>query len=373
MEEPHAGSVTPLRSSLRRIVLLYGGLLLVSVSYQYLSGKFSSFPTLYFLWLSVSFQVLGMARAAAEALILDLAGRLRTSKSGRSSYRLLYIVPGLVQMVLTISDFGLPLAFILTTLEIALVFFGAALIWASYLDRYNASVNQTNAQAVQRHETDVTGDRIPMLLGLGNGYVDRVTRSVFGRSAKAERAASFSLGVMLTLVFVGGMASFGLWVFTHADRIATIENETHKLLALEAEMEGLRDNPDQELKDRVNRLLDFVKQNYKTTETLEATLNRLTVQSQTNLADIAVRVTIAVLTIFLVQVFFAVYKYNRHLGSVLAAKAEALELAANDEDARRELSHEAIAIVKESVPGFGPQPRTLYQQAVGVAEKFAKR
>lgn len=105
----------------------------------------------------------------------------------------------------------------------------------------------------------------------------------------------------------------------------------------------------------------------------EATLERLKEESKSNYADIAIRVTIAVLTIFLVQVFFSVYKYNRHLAIMLSAKAEALELVSNDDDARKELSREAVSIVKESIPGFGPNPRTPMEEAGRITERVWRR
>ncbi|HEX8499570.1 MAG TPA: hypothetical protein VF659_03180 [Pyrinomonadaceae bacterium] len=172
------------------------------------------------------------------------------------------------------------------------------------------------------------------------------------------------------------MASFGLWAFTHADRINTLESERNKILAMERGLELLQaraaNADDKELKTSVDSLLKTVKDTYSTSPNYEATLNRLSQQSQTNLPDIAVRVTIAVLTIFLVQVFFSVYKYNRHLSMMLAAKAEALELAGSDEAAKKKLSLEAVDIVKEGLPGFGPSPRTPMEEVIRAAERLGK-
>lgn len=371
--------VTPPKASrsVTRILAIYGGLALLSLFYQFLGGRFRNWWGGYDLF-ELAFAPVYWAYVAAIALILDLGIRQRLSAQENRAYYLLWLAPALIRIG---QDFilvkQLPLALLyplLSLFQVALLLFGVGLLWRAYRSQATGATGAVTktAGAEQSKHLESTADPL-FMLGRGNGYVDRVIRSVLGRSAKAERAASFSLGVMLILVLVGGMASFGLWVFTHADQISTIEAERKKLLDLASEMEGLRNSSDQEVKNRADRLLDFVKQNYSNSTTLEGTLSRLTTQSQTNVADIAIRVTIAVLTIFLVQVFFSVYKYNRHLGSLLAAKAEALELAANDEDARRELSHEAIAVVKESVPGFGPQPRTVYEQAIGVAEKFAKR
>lgn len=136
------------------------------------------------------------------------------------------------------------------------------------------------------------------------------------RSTKSEGTANFSLYVMLGLVFVGGMASSGLWALTDADRFNSQEAERNKLLALQSDVKGLREElgpGGEDLKNQLDRVVGYIGRNYQTSPTYEETLKRLSLQSQTNVADIAIRVTIAVLTIFLVQVFFSVYKYNRHL------------------------------------------------------------
>jgi hypothetical protein len=215
------------------------------------------------------------------------------------------------------------------------------------------------------------------LLGKGEGYIDRVINSVIDRSIRSERQANFSLVIMLMLVMVGGMASFGLWALTHADRISTLESETNNLRRLSESFQDVRDkldsNNEAAAKDSLARLDQFVKDNKLDYQSYKDTLGRLSQQSQLNYGDIAIRVTIAVLTIFLVQVFFAVYRYNRHLAIMLAAKAEALELAGNDDDSRKDLSREAVSIIKESIPGFGAHPKTPIEEIVRAVDRLRKR
>lgn len=383
MEEIPDEPVSPPRSHLGRILLSYGVLLLLSLIYRYLRGEFQDLNGFREMSIVLSWTTFGWARAAAEAWLVDFGVTMSRPGRSRSILRCLYVAPALFQvgkdmaeLLIFRSYVGLIAATCWYLFDAALLWIGITIVWTTF-SRFVRSAHLAGGDEPRTMKPTYADGRFtedtPVPLGQGNSYLDRVIRSVFLRSSKAERAASFSLTVMLILVLVGGMASFGLWVFTHADRIATIESERNKLISLQTEMQGLRNKSDQELKDRIDRLLKSVEQYYSTSSSYEGTLNRLSTQSQTNLADIAVRVTIAVLTIFLVQVFFSVYKYNHHLASVLAAKAEALELVSNDDEARGELSHEAIAIVKESVPGFGAQPRTPYEQAAALAEKFSKR
>lgn len=365
---------------LRRVFLLYSGLAIVSVTFSYLGGgyRYSSLYTL-----------LGWIQAAALAAILDYSRWLYLPPRRGLYYNSLFLAPALVQIgqdianVLSYRAFDriafLELIFLLLfALSTGLAVLAVGLLRSTYIGQVThlttaataLEVNVPPANDVPSIPTVSLG-----LLGRSGGYIDRVINSVIERSMKSERQANFSLTIMLILVMIGGMASFGLWAFTHADRISTLEAERNKLIALQEGFKDARDKLDPnnvELKERLDRLIKFIEQNYSNSESYKDSLSRLSQQSQTNYADIAIRVTIAVLTIFLVQVFFAVYKYNRHLANMLAAKAEALELAGNDEDSRKELSREAVSIVKESVPGFGASPRTPLEEIVQAADKLRK-
>jgi type II secretory pathway component PulC len=92
--------------------------------------------------------------------------------------------------------------------------------------------------------------------------------------------------------------------------------------------------------------------------------------TQTSWADIAARGTIALLTLFLVQIFFSVYKFNRQLSSSLSAKAEAIEMIASDKDSEQLLNKELISVVKQHLPGFGKEPKTPLHEAIDLAGKL---
>jgi hypothetical protein len=326
---------------------------------------------------------------ASVALVLDYGRRLCVPPKGSRAYRSLFLAPALVQLgqdfsrslffrELDNSDLGQNLSLLMGVLEITLAFIGVRLLWSAYIahtTRFDVPSMESKAPISPKDDAPSVANIPYLLLGRGDGYIDRVINSVMGRSMKSEHVASFSLIIMIVLVLVGGMASFGLWAFTHADRISSLEAERNKLISLQADIKEVRDKfstSSEDAKARLDRLIKFIDQNYSTSESYKEALNRLSIQSQTNYADIAIRVTIAVLTIFLVQVFFSVYKYNRHLAIMLAAKAEALELAGNDVDARKDLSREAVNIVKESVPGFGPHPRTPINEATRMIDGFGK-
>jgi hypothetical protein len=370
-------------SIFRRVFLLYGGLAIISFTFSYLGGGFRYSP------LSLPWHFLGWIYSASLALVIDYGRRLCVPPKSSRAYRALFLAPALVQIGLNISrsiiyigfddaSLGENLYFLMGALAVGLALVGVRLLQSAYIahtTRLDISVADLESPIPSEDGASSVTNIPSHLLGQGDSYIDRVIKSVVGRSMKSEHVASISMIIMIVLVMVGGMASFGLWAFTHADRISSLEAERNKLISLQADMKEVRDKlttGSEDAKAQLDRLIKFIDQNYSTSESFKETLNRLSVQSQTNYADIAIRVTIAVLTIFLVQVFFSVYKYNRHLAIMLAAKAEALELAGNDAAARKELSREAVSIVKESVPGFGPHPRTPIEEATSMAERFRK-
>jgi hypothetical protein len=382
MQKNISKTSTPITSVIRRILLLYCGLAILSYTLRYLSGEFSdSTPWTFIAW----------TYAAIYAIVFEYSRRLCVPPRGNRLYSALFLAPALIQMgrdiTLSIANRRgtvgeshiIIILFLLSGLYISFAILNALLLRSAYLAR----VSRPNIPALELEvfppstngDSPITDIHLS-LLGRGNSYVDRVIHSVLDRSAKSERTAGFSLMIMIALVMVGGMTSFGLWFLTHADRINTLEAERNKLILLQTETKDVLDKLGpgyEDAKAQLDRLIKFIDKNYSTSTSYEATLNKLSLQSQSNYADIAIRVTIAVLTIFLVQVFFAVYKYNRHLAIMLAAKAEALELVGSDDDARKELCREAVSIVKESVPGFGQSPRTPIEEAVRTAERIRKQ
>jgi hypothetical protein len=366
-------------SIVRRTFLIYSALSVTSFIYAFLNGL----PSLELIFIPMMWMW-----SATYGVILDLGTRLCVPPRRSLVYRSLIYAPIPVQIgqdltrilaYRALHDVGRYVYMLLWLLDVCLLLIGVLLLRSAYESRVKDPASPAALPVVPTTPVDdipaPSAAITSPLLGQNNDFIARVIHTVLSRSARSERAANFSLTVMLVLVMVGGMASFGLWAFTHADRISTLEKEHGNLIKLQKEMREVQEKlggDREEVALRLNNLYNFIEQNYSTSANYEATLNSLKLQSQSNYADIAIRVTIAVLTIFLVQVFFSVYKYNHHHANMLAAKAEALELAGNDTDARKELSREAVSIVKESVPSFSPYPRTPIEEAIMMAEKLKK-
>ena len=80
------------------------------------------------------------------------------------------------------------------------------------------------------------------------------------------------------------------------------------------------------------------------------------------------RVAIAALTFFLVQVFLRIYKYNKQQNTSLLTKAEVLELF-NEPGTDMKKLREILASKIEENPKFGNSPTTPIEQIIHIAEK----
>jgi hypothetical protein len=384
METIPNDSVDAPRQIITRVIMMYTGLAILSITFSFLSGVFrvSSLQPPVF--------IVGWLEATVMAILIDYSRRLGETSTNRLTHRIWILVPAVIRVsqdLLQLINYRYEFTYVsvretyllLAESRLLIIFCVAFWLTSAYRRKvHNKQTNSTPTTDLGTLDTTIPSQvkKGIVPLGVGEETIGRVIISVVRRSLRSEQIATFSLRVMIVLVIVGGMASFGLWMFTHADRISSLESERIKLLALQSEIKDTRDKlgaaATDDIKAQLDRVNKFIDQNYSGSESFKDTLNRLSLQSQTNYADIAIRVTIAVLTIFLVQVFFSVYKYNRHLAIILAAKAEALELVGSDDGARKELSKEAIGIVKESIPGFGAQPKTPLEQLVSAFEKVRK-
>lgn len=153
--------------------------------------------------------------------------------------------------------------------------------------------------------------------------LEKVIQSILMRVSSSNRAVTFSLIIMVLMVIIGGGASFGTVALNEANKIRELEVERGNLLRLTYLLnhpDSIKDNNHyKEIKERIS--LKYGNQNsYKNL------LENIEKQSYISWPDIAMRITIAALTLFLVQIFFHIYKYNQQQSSQLMNKAETLEL-----------------------------------------------
>jgi len=211
-------------------------------------------------------------------------------------------------------------------------------------------------------------------LGNGGDERDRVISTTIYRAIKADNSAKSSMIAMSLLVFFGVLASGGMWLYSQADSLRELKHEHLRLTILRHELARFihtikEDSSRVSLVLEVARISENFKEMYGEADNYKEALDRIEQKSSTSWPDIAVRVTIAALTLFLVQIFFHVHKYNRRLVNSLYAKAEALELIGGDSDAQKHMRKAVISTIIDASPTFDRGPRTPVEQALETIHK----
>jgi hypothetical protein len=222
-----------------------------------------------------------------------------------------------------------------------------------------------------------------LLLGQGTSIIDRIIRSLFYRANRSEKAAKISLIIIVFLVFTGGSISIGTIALDQFSKLRQLEKVRQDMLSII---------------NRIDTTTTFVmtdKTSYSTTyvfrkdstmaksikETIETTfgtledtknykelLENIQKKESYNLSEIIMRVAIAALTFFLVQVFLRIYKYNKQQNTSLLTKAEVLELF-NEPGTDMKKLREILASKIEENPRFGSTPTTPIEQIINIADK----
>lgn len=159
-------------------------------------------------------------------------------------------------------------------------------------------------------------------LGQGDTNLDIVIRSLRNRSLAAQRTSTVSLVFMIFILIVGGGASIGTTALDELKKVREIELERNKLLRLneqlvEATTLVMQRDP------AIDSLVKTLYEQYGNDKSYEIVLQKIERRSQniaTGWQDLAMRISIAVLSLFLVQVFFHIYKFNQQQYSHLLAK-----------------------------------------------------
>lgn len=167
--------------------------------------------------------------------------------------------------------------------------------------------------------------------------------------------AKTSLLAITIIVIAGIMASYGVDLFNKYENIRQLNaraSEVGRLLK-QVDIKGVID------KDSVARIVNEYAQFHKS---YAETLLHIEEQSKTSWPDIAMRITIAALTLFLVQVFFHIYKYNKMREAAMQSKLDVLILFDDPKADLNTLRTELLAKLG-SDPRFDRSPPTMIDQA----------
>lgn len=181
--------------------------------------------------------------------------------------------------------------------------------------------------------------------------IDSLTKTMH----EFKDGAKTSLLAITIIVVAGIMASYGVDLFNKYENIRQLNaraSEVGRLLN-QVDMKGVID------KDSVARIVKEYAQFHKS---YAETLLHIEEQSKTSWTDIAMRITIAALTLFLVQVFFHIYKYNKMREAALQSKLDVLILFDDPKADLNTLRAELLAKLG-SDPRFDRSPPTMIDQA----------
>ncbi len=212
----------------------------------------------------------------------------------------------------------------------------------------------------------------PSLLGQGTSHVDTVIKSINYRANASQKAAFLSLIIIVIIVTVGGGASIGTAALDELKRVRQIEIERGKLLSLNEKLEKLTENNTTPSLDTAQAIVQFIKENYGNESKYEVVLQKIEKRSQnaiTGWQDIVMRISIAVLSLFLVQVFFHIYRFNQQQSSHLWTKSEILELFKDSSEENLQEMRNTILSRMDSSPKFGKSPQSPIDLALELLNK----
>lgn len=195
-------------------------------------------------------------------------------------------------------------------------------------------------------------------LGAGDSILDSVIMSTLFRASGSGKMIFLSIIILLIITVIGGWASFGAVALNEARIVRELEAERSRLMDVTVMLKTVKSDSSPEL-------LEFIKNTINTRYAGQSSYANIieNVEKQTDVdwPDIAMRVTIAALTLFLVQIFFQIYKYNQQQQAQLNLRAEVLELYKETSADQTELRRELLTKL-EITPRFGRTPTTLADQ-----------
>lgn len=205
------------------------------------------------------------------------------------------------------------------------------------------------------------------LLGKGNTILDRVIASILSRANLSNRIINFSLIIMIVIVAIGGGASFGTVALNEAKKIRDLESERLKLVSI---INNIRESDTLKFPISYEKTIKAVDARLGDENTYKTTIEKIEKQSNISWTDIAMRITIAALTLFLVQIFFHIYKFNQQQASQLFTKAEIMELY-KESGADQNALRSGLLSKIDSTPNFEKTPPTPTEQFINIIGKPA--
>jgi hypothetical protein len=223
-----------------------------------------------------------------------------------------------------------------------------------------------------------------LLLGQGNTIIDRVIKSLFYRANRSEKTAKLSLVLIVLLVFIGGSISIGTIALDQFSKLRQLEKVRQEMLSVVNRLDlnsmryaylNSKDSivrvtfrHDSTIAKSIQNTIKTTFGSLEDTKNYQQLLENIQKKESYNVSEIIMRIAIAALTFFLVQVFLRIYKYNQQQNTILLTKAEVLELY-NYPNSDMQKLREILASKIEENPKFGNTPSTPIEQIINIADK----
>jgi len=202
-------------------------------------------------------------------------------------------------------------------------------------------------------------------LGQGTTTLDRIIRSLMQRAEGYKKNILATMLAILVIVGIGISFSVGMTAYSEVKKVRELERTRVELINITDKFKSSDTTNLVKLKTDIQKI---IKQNYGDEKGYQQIIQNIEKQTVVSWPDIAMRVTIAALTLFLVQVFFNIYKYNQQQVSNLVTRAETLELyketGANQEELRSGLLNKL-----DTSPSFDKTPSSPADQIINVITK----
>jgi len=222
-----------------------------------------------------------------------------------------------------------------------------------------------------------------LLLGQGSSIIDRVIRSLFYRANRSEKTAKLSLALIVLLVFIGGSISIGTIAMGQFTKLRQLEKVRQEMLSIINNLDTTTTfvmtdktpystayviKEDSTIAESIKETIETTFGSLEDTKNYKQLLENIQKKESYNISEMVMRVAIAALTFFLVQVFLKIYKYNQQQSTSLLTKAEVLELF-NEPGTDIKKLREILASKIEENPKFGNTPSTPIEQIINIADK----
>lgn len=209
------------------------------------------------------------------------------------------------------------------------------------------------------------------LLGNGTTLIYNVINSLNFRASNAIRMTNTALMMIIGIVLVGGGASIGMAAFNDIQKIRDLELARKNLVVMTNDLKEVKVKMGIFYRSdtaEVSELLKDMNSKLANTSDYKTLLDSLKDKSTISWEDIAMRATIAALTLFLVQVFFQIYKFNQQQSFYLNSKAEVIELYKMEDTDKTELPKVLLEKLDANIR-FGKDIATPIEQVINILAK----